>query len=720
MDARSIQDLCIAGSEAYLAYLKKNEKGLERTRVLHKEILPLQPKPTYMLVLARRLFRLEAVSLELLGVLFGPNTFEVIEYDGDAKSLIVEVKSPELDLETTPTDALFVVSDLRFLVENVKSWLYSNGSRVSLPAGSRTCEDCEDCGELNGCQQDSVREALGNSLTYVWGPPGTGKTRHVLTRGAMRIVLAGGTVGIFAPTNNALEQAMEPLIKAAASAGIKQDECLRVGIPSANFARDFAKACEHQGVAARREDLREQIEIYKRVLDHRRDATVVGSAAMLQHGIGELQELLQERTRYYEELGEARRKLLSRIFGVTKGRIRELDDRIASLERTINGRIEMVMRTRTEVPEVKAVLQRLNLMNVDSVASELHDLERATRQSLEQTDALARGHKSSSDEDIQAEIDRCEGGLARLQAQIHDRIKEAKVIGMTLDCFVGRFSDTLLPLTHIFLDEAGYAPLVKALTLCREGVPLTFVGDHKQLGPVCEMDDRNLATPEGRAAVVWSKSALFLDELFLAKDAEDAISRLFELSEPRLTSFTRSYLDETFRFGQNLADILSKCVYDGLEFISNVDQPLEVNCIPAVPHSSPARRRENLAEVEAIVSFLKQNPDLGDGKENAYAILAPYKNQVSLIGKAIPEARREGRIMTVHKAQGREWNTVILSIVDGIFNRPWFTDTTNPESGGLYVMNTAISRARKRLVLICDQGFWSGQDPGQLIPRILS
>ena len=133
----------------------------------------------------------------------------------------------------------------------------------------------------------------------------------------------------------------------------------------------------------------------------------------------------------------------------------------------------------------------------------------------------------------------------------------------------------------------------------------------------------------------------------------------------------------------------------------------------------PGQRRENRAEMEAIASYVRNQADLRNQSEDAYAILTSYKNQVALIGDNLPEIRREGRITTVHKSQGREWDTVILSVVDGRFDRPWFTDTLNPKSGGLYVVNTAISRARKRLVVVCDRHYWSEQDPAQLIAPIV-
>ncbi len=152
-----------------------------------------------------------------------------------------------------------------------------------------------------------------------------------------------------------------------------------------------------------------------------------------------------------------------------------------------------------------------------------------------------------------------------------------------------------------------------------------------------------------------------------------------------------------------------------------------------MPDSPPAKNRqkfaegepkgrENIAEVECIARYLQAYSELRDGAEGAWIILTPYKNQVALLGRKLPDARRQDRIMTVHASQGREWDTVFLSVVDGHFNLPWFTDSTKRESGGLYVMNTAVSRARHHLTLVCNKAFWEGRPdaPRQLIARLLA
>ena len=76
--------------------------------------------------------------------------------------------------------------------------------------------------------------------------------------------------------------------------------------------------------------------------------------------------------------------------------------------------------------------------------------------------------------------------------------------------------------------------------------------------------------------------------------------------------------------------------------------------------------------------------------------------------------------MTVHGSQGREWDTVILSVADnGIASRDVplrFTSSQTPI--GMKVVNTAVSRAKRRLIVVCDRGFWTSRKD-ELIGGIL-
>ena len=103
----------------------------------------------------------------------------------------------------------------------------------------------------------------------------------------------------------------------------------------------------------------------------------------------------------------------------------------------------------------------------------------------------------------------------------------------------------------------------------------------------------------------------------------------------------------------------------------------------------------------------------GRPEEGSYTILAPYHLQIERLKKLMPGER--GNILTVHRAQGMEWDTVILSVCDT-------KDAYFVNSGltvGKCVLNTAISRAKKRLVIVCDTDFW-GSERKQLISELIA
>ena len=223
--------------------------------------------------------------------------------------------------------------------------------------------------------------------------------------------------------------------------------------------------------------------------------------------------------------------------------------------------------------------------------------------------------------------------------------------------------------------------------------------------------------------MVWKKSALFVDDLFTAGSPEELNEDWSRMLEPGLRSFAKGHLRRTFRFGQNLVELLAECVYKDLDFVSAVSAAagLRITCLNAVPAGRPERPRENGAEAERIKELLEESSERGSVGAPDWVILTPYLHQVELLRTFLPEARPQERIMNIHKAQGREWDTVILSIVEGNFNEPWFTETMNRDSNGLQVMNTAITRARKHLILICDLCWWQNHEERglQLISRLI-
>jgi superfamily I DNA and/or RNA helicase len=732
MNEKQIQKLCLTGTDVYLKFLEENKRAVDRINVLIKEQFPSPHVSMFRLILAKQLFDRDNISIELKppGKIYGPDHFSVEEYDADTKTLIIEVLKSDLNLRHSAATNITVISDLRFLVKNVRKWYATNGLKIQHPvmpaiaARRLTAAKYSNCEEaLDSFQKQAVITSVTNPLAYIWGPPGTGKTRHVLTHAVTTLLRRHKKIAIFAPTNLALDQAMEAVIIAARSEEIRGDESfLRLGVPSTKFAKLFPSACEIQSLNKRMTDLKRQIEIYEAVLNHRRGATILKSVDLLKFEIDGLQNQLRERQNIYEELGTKRGNLISRAAHRFKGKRKGQETSLELLETQINARLEKVKRLHTESQKLDILLAQIDFTNIDKVEGEIIILEKKINRYMASRGALAKEYANRSSDDIEKVRQNLVDQISTLESQtVKERLKSASVIGMTLDYFIGHFVDTRIKADHIFVDEAGYAPLVKVLTLCRGEIPLTLIGDHMQLGPVCQMDTNNIRTEADKSACVWMSSALHVGDVLISQRQGPLIARLLSQNEPKPKSIIWAKLKTTYRFGQNLADILSKNVYRKNELLSAENQGLQdikVHCIDAPPFSNPKLNRQNIAEVEQIEKLLNTCTFDSD-KDESYAILTPYKDQVALLSKRLIVPQQQGRIMTIHRSQGREWDTVILSIVDGRLREPWFTNTTNAKSGGMYVMNTAISRARKHLIIVCDLNHWLKQDSKQLISELL-
>lgn len=286
------------------------------------------------------------------------------------------------------------------------------------------------------------------------------------------------------------------------------------------------------------------------------------------------------------------------------------------------------------------------------------------------------------------------------------------IVACTPQTYMARFgpngSDGQKPalgVDHIFVDEAGYCNCMMSLALLANGVPVTMLGDHKQLPPVCTVDEEDLRRYISRGGFMrygflWSQSALFTESVLIGDP--DSVSKAFvELSDPVFDQTLRVDLTDSHRFGYNLGEVLDRYVYrNGVKGLGR--DPLEIICIDAA--CGPRDKRINIPEAEAIRAYLESHA------EGEYCILSPYRTQIDVLKQVMP--KEEQRILTVHKSQGREWDTVILSVQDGegCKRDVPLRFTSSQSDVGLKVINTAVSRAKKRLVIVCDLKFWLNRE----------
>ncbi len=623
-------------------------------------------------------------------------------------------------------------------------------------------------------------EAIFNSpLNYVWGAPGTGKTQLVLAYSLIQYIRSGKKVAIFAATNNALEQILYGVLKMTKEAGIEDSKILRLGTPSSKFAQEHPNSCESIGVQRRISELNNQIEIIKKGIEHKelfealkiikdksqeifsqfeevyiqKEKIRLGMKSIkenilhsqyvldkLQLQVLELEENIKQKEKIKAAFSYRLKKLFTKNINL-EIELREERIRLYEIKNESNIKEDEVSILRRQYKEleiehndssesvkliediqslcanneqIEEIVSSITLQNYQSIQNNLNAYVQEYNEML-----ITEKYIRLTEQELLKKLKNLESKKNNLESDSTESVEKANVIALTLDCYIGRYQDKELPAEHYFLDEAGYASLIKALTLFRRNIPITLLGDHMQLPPVCEMNDSNIEE-DNQDIFMWAQSSLYAEWIFTKESQETFLD--YSKRNPYVFNRTKKIdLLHTYRFGAALAHKLDEFVYQngfvahdqiGETGVYYVDAPHTSPQSPAIVngHETHSPSRENQAEASKIRELV------GDLDENSFAILTPYRKQATLIENELPGARRNQRIMTIHGSQGKEWDDVVLSVVDT--DRMYFVNTLNRQIRGLNILNTAVSRARKRLFIVCNYNFWIRQD-NQLIKGLL-
>lgn len=776
MEPQEIKELGINSSREYYGYLSENNLGVQTIKVISIK----QQGEKFKLVLDRKIHNLEAIEFWVIGSKIDSDKIKVLVYDKDKNVLLIK---PALELQKQFSilrkDEIKIISDLKFLIKRVEDWYEENGNKIKLPNLQSSLNPPENNDFFSDIkpssdQRKGIEKIFSEPLSYIWGAPGTGKTRLVLAYSLIHYIRAGRQVAIFAATNNALEQVLYGVLDMTAKAGIEDNKILRLGTPSSEFANAHPNSCEITGVQKQIDEINSQIQIIKDVMAHKKTSEKLETIKSESKKIfSQLKAIESSKGKTLAAMKLIEKNIASAQFSLDKTQLKilELEKSIRQKEKTISSLLYMLKRKFTRNTDLEIELKkdkiqlktrkdksetqedRLKKLREEAVKLKMicEDTSKSTKliENLKELCANNENTKSiisnitfAGYREVEIALDECLNGQREtliaseysnlteqelikkmkswedqknhLESESEERIKNANVIALTLDCYIGRYKDKKLPAEHYFLDEAGYASLVKALTLFRKNIPITFLGDHMQLPPVCEMDDRKIKDYY-QDVFIWAQSALYAEWIF-KKDEEECSQDYHKKPHYIFQKMKKVDLRHTYRFGSALANTLDKFVYNNGFVAHNENGETEIYYIhaPAIYPISEIKgytgdHRENSFEVLKIMDFF-------DIFSEEYVILTPYKKQVSLLGNNLPDARREEKIMTVHRSQGREWDDVILSVVDT--DEMWFVDSQRKKSRGINVLNTAVSRAKKRLFIVCDYNFWNMQDD-QLLKGLL-
>ena len=630
-------------------------------------------------------------------------------------------------------DQITIESDLKFLVKRVEEWYQKYGDRVEIPTtlpklkctpeillGKKPSED----------QCKAIKTVFSTPFSYVWGAPGTGKTQMVLAQCVLQYIREGRKVLVTAPTNNALEQTLYGLLPVLEQTGYMHNtKIVRLGVPNEDFAERFGNVCESSVVESLKQQINEQIAQIDGELSDLRDRIDI----LTQHDPDELirkatavRTPIKIKFQIISNLEKDAETIQNQILGwerqieythvpFLKSRLQKMVDKakqnLSGIQNKIDVLYSEIMKQASFDDVLTYCLQQMKKDRYGEVDTVFDEYLEKKRNKLNETDEreIRTIRKRIS------ELQKQQSQLKERQQKSDDSVNEItpllddmQLVAATLDTCIKRvLPDGGFMPDHVFLDEAGYCSLIKGMTLSAYEAPVTYLGDHMQLPPVCEMGKKEME--RHKEVVLWAQSTLFAEHCNTSTIND--LYNLYDKEEtPVFRSLKKASLQRTHRFGPELADILANEVYtDG--FSGNPEATTELLYInaPASPEKK-MKDRVSEAEVNAIRDYCMLHCDENIG------IITPYKNQVDKLRQALKVLLEDATdtVMTVHGSQGREWDTVILSVVDT--SDHFFTDSTH--SQGKKVINTAVSRAKKRLIIVCDAQYWKNAK-NQLISKIL-
>ena len=785
MKISQIKELCHSQSLYYYDYVKKysehNGKTIEK---VHSISFQEGSSPLlFEIKLEKPIFDFEKTYYKnnlTNEYYFNKRDVLIKEYDEKNRLLYIQILREDINLKQLNSDDFFVVTDLLFLINNLIDWYDKNGLELNfstqiLCIQNPNLDICIDT-ILNENQKDAVNAIFQNTYSYIWGPPGTGKTKAVLSCSVLNYILQDKKVLIVAPTNVALEQILLGVLDNTEKLQIPRERILRFGIPSKDFFDKYPEICETRGLEKVLESLENEIKIINRVIKYREGKLISSDLEQINSFFSILEENKdkirkeEEKIEYFQPLINLLTQTLKSYHFANNSKIikeaikkREESSCVNYDEKLIEGnRLKEVINIdciRENIKKYESIIDNLNKKNIeillqskeliksekiyneifkDLTNENIHEkrvllnnkisqlnfwcktnqekLKELTKNSNDNliNEALEEHHKNFDEEKLKNRVDELINDRnSILEQSTKERIKYSQILAMTIDAFVQYTLKDKIEVDHIFCDEAGYMSNIKALTLFRNDCPITFLGDHMQLPPVSEVKNDDLKAIS--KSFLYSQASLFFESIFFKKDEDELYKEFLNLTLPKYEKTVQINLKYTHRFGINLARVLDKFIYK-FGFQSALNDDTQLLFIDSNSNTNEAIERSSLEEALIIKELVKKL----EGK--SFAILTPYKKQVKILKEVLGRKYYEN-IMTIHKSQGSEWDNVIFSVVDDSNfgkRKMFFTNSLNHNFKSLNLINTVVSRTKKRLIIIANEEFWIEQNESQLIGNLIN
>lgn len=532
--------------------------------------------------------------------------------------------------------------------------------------------------DCNISQKKAVEAALTHQVSVIQGPPGTGKTQTILNIIA-NLLIVGKTVLVVSNNNSAVNNVAEKLereglgfIVAKLGSVEKKEEFVADQQPLPDMSSWHIDASSS---------------VKQWVKDALNNVSQGFSAQLRQAELrAEYDALLKEAT-YNEKLAtnsidcdwlysKSSSKIMELLVYYQIRQSKQIPSVFFRIKWALKLGLPMFSFLQKDVSDVIASLENAYyIVRKAEIEKELQSVE-STLQSVDIKENLRllgdyslQILKNEIAEHYRADT-RTAFTIKNIKAKTEDLLREYPVVLSTTYSAKSCISKDMV-FDYVIMDEASQVDIKTGALALSCAMNAVIVGDDKQL-----------------PNVVSQEEALALQAIQLTYKVDD---RYNEVTHSFLQSCVEVFKDipvtllrEHYRCHPKIIEFCNQHFYNG-ELVAMTDDNGEDNVLQVVQtvEGNHARGHFNQREIDVIVQeVLPQCADSG-----SIGIITPYRQQADEINKALGKDIAS----TVHKYQGRECDTIIMSMVD---NKPTeFSDDSN-------LLNVAISRAKTHLYVV--------------------
>ena len=587
-------------------------------------------------------------------------------------------------------------------------------------------------GDLNADQFSFLETALGHDISFLWGPPGTGKTKCL---GALIANLydANERSVITSNTNQAVDQVLLKLCRDMASSGrmdqLEKGLILRLGqVHNKELQSEFGEYINVDAIIERKGQKLEQ-EATKLRSKLKKLNSSVEELNQIRGYIEELKDLEKEARHRKEALG-IEKTSLERV--QTKRKHIENSQKELRKEAKKVGKRGFIKEVFGKTAwEIEEELESLDTERNEAVIAqneaegaygEAQSRSKSADALVKKAQTAAKGKTLSEvlreTKGIKKDIKSAEARLADLSKELENVrrgvVTEALVVGCTLTRM--HLSPALIgKADNIIVDEASMALMPAFYFAASQAKKRVVVsGDFRQLPPIIETSNSLVKRTMARSP-------------FEVSGVRSSMVRGEEVSNATMLTWQYRMPDEIcshlsdFAYGSKLRTAPGFTPDIPVAPLGYESPLLVIDTSNAKPFSDQDAFGSKSNTIHAVIARRVIRLFASDPQFGSIGYCTPFRSQANLVRSMVKADGLEQSVAagTVHVFQGDEKDVILFDTVDGLGIAKAGFQISQDHPAQAQLMNVAMSRAKGRMIILANLELLDRQLPAKAFMRTI-